>query len=287
MNQLEKYFYSHLNLIRRNMQLITLLFILAVPVLNLLGYKQIIGTLYSIRIGGLDIIDPALMLQNILLTKSVLIPLVLASLLPMVLAFFFGKVFCSWMCPFNFIAEYVYKIRKTLFRTSKFINKNPRPYIYWIIYGTIFIAMAVTSLPLVTLISIPGLISAQIADVVLFGSLGLEIVAIPAILVIELLSPERVWCKYICPVGASLAILKSKNRMSIKYFPHHCSMQCSANKNISMCNEVCPLQLNPRQAGLYPYCYNCGACVKICQSTGGQAIYFTFNRSSKESAKNI
>ena len=30
--------------------------------------------------------------------------------LPMILAIFFGRVFCGWMCPFGFLFDLVYKL---------------------------------------------------------------------------------------------------------------------------------------------------------------------------------
>jgi len=49
-----------------------------------------------------------------------------------------------------------------------------------------------------------------------------------------------------------------------------------------LCNSACPIELNPRQVGIYPYCVNCGECIAACQNKGEKAISFTFNYDEKK-----
>ena len=91
--------YTRLHFMRRLVQFLAMSFIFVIPILNMLGIRQIIGTYYSISIGNLDIIDPALMLQTIFLTKEIYFPLLLAGIIPLILTLIFGKVFCGWVCP--------------------------------------------------------------------------------------------------------------------------------------------------------------------------------------------
>ena len=280
MTRFEIFFYKNIKILRRTVQFCAVLFIIIVPILNKIGIKVIAGTFYSISVGNLDLMDPALMFQYILLNKEFYFALLLAGGIPLILTLLFGKVFCGWVCPYNLIAEFTDKIRKKIRpKTIHIKNKNPKPQYYWFIFGTIVSIIAVSGIPVITFISFPGLISAQIADYVFFGALGFELVFIIIILILEILIAPRFWCKYVCPVGATLALLRSENTLSIKYDAKSCGDNCPLNlKKETLCNAACPLQLNPRQKGIYPYCINCGACIEACYNDGGKALKFTFHR---------
>ena len=284
---IESFINKNMTLIRRVIQITSLLFIIAIPILNIIGMRQVTGTYYSISVGNLDITDPALVIQQIFLTKEFQFHMLLAGLIPLIITILLGKVFCGWVCPFNLIAEFADKIRRKLKpKTKGKRNSNPKPQYLWFVYATIMIITTVSGASLITFLSFPGLISAQIADFVFFGALGLELLIIVLVLIIEIFFAPRFWCKYVCPVGAVLAIIRLKHTLSIKYETNICADQCPTNpNNVSICNDACPLDLNPRQKGIYPYCYNCGACVQACQTKGGKAIFFTFHPKRKKKAE--
>ena len=283
MTKLEKYFYKNIKLIRRVTQILALLSIIGIPFLNKAGSRAIIGTFYSISIGNLDLIDPALMFQYILLAKEIHFPLLLAGLIPLIITLLFGKVFCGWICPFNLVAEFTDKIRKRIRpKTILTTNKNPKPQYYWFVFGSIVTIIAVSGIPVITFISFPGLISAHIADYVFFGAVGFELLFILFVLVSEIFIAPRFWCKYACPVGATLALLRQKNTLSIKFDANICADNCPVNlKKVSICNAACPMQLNPKQKSIYPYCINCGDCIEACYNKGGKAIRFSFHAYQK------
>jgi len=279
MTKFEKYIYDHLHILRRLSQISALAFLFVIPALNRYGFNEVIGTFYSMSLGNLDIVDPALMLQHILLTKEIYFPMLLAGVIPLIITLLFGKVFCSWICPFNLFAEFTDELRKIIRpATTKGFNKNPKPHYYWLVYGFIVTIVAISGLPIITLISFPGLLSGQIADFVFFGTLGIEIIAIVIILLIEIFLKPRFWCKYACPVGATLGLLRSKHTLTIQYNAQICTENCPIDKKKkSICNNACPIELNPRQFRIYPYCTNCGECISACQNKGEKALTFTFN----------
>lgn len=285
-SNLEQFIYRHLSALRRSVQFLALFFIFIIPFLNKQGINAIIGTYYSISIGQLDIVDPSIMLQSILLTKEVYFPLFLAGILPLIFTLFFGKAFCSWICPYNLLAEFGDKMRRKIYPKSiAKRNKNPKPHIYWFVFGSILIVLTISGIPLITLLSFPGLISGQAADAVFSAAIGIEILLVVFVLLLEVFIWPRFWCKYACPVGAMLAVVRSKHTLSIAYDPVVCANNCPVNSHgLSACNSACPLQLNPRQSGIYPYCYNCGACVDACQNEGGKSIKFTFHPQKEKQA---
>ena len=290
MTNLEKVFYKKLKIIRWTVQVSALFFIIAVPILNKLGIMAVTGTFYSISVGNLDLMDPALMFQYILLNKEMYFALLLAGGIPLILTLLFGKVFCGWVCPYNLIAEFTDKLRKVIRpKTVRIKNKNPKSQYYWFVFGAIVTIIAISGIPLITFISFPGLISAHIADYVFYGAIGFELLIVVLIIVLEIFIAPRFWCKYACPVGATLALLRTKNTLSIKYDAIACGDNCPVNlKKIALCNAACPIHLNPRQDGIYPYCINCGACIEACYNKGGKSISFTFHPKQKlKSLKHI
>ena len=109
MTKFEIFLYRHLKLLRRIVQLIVVIFLILIPVLNRHQINFIIGTFYSLSIGHLDFADPTMVLQTILLAKKLYFPLLLAGALPLIIALLFGRIFCGWICPFNAMAELVYR----------------------------------------------------------------------------------------------------------------------------------------------------------------------------------
>lgn len=284
-------FYQNLSRVRTGVQIFSVLFLFAVPVLNWLGVRWIIGTLYSISIGELDIADPAMALQTILLTKDVYLPLLIAAALPMVLAFVFGRIFCSWMCPQNTFSEWIALIQKRYFKKRwmqthrAVIANNPHPAWYWSIFAGLVLLVVVTGLPLLSYLSMPGIISSQIAQSILGMGMGLEAALVVIILTAETVIARRFWCKYLCPVGAMLALFNARRTLRL----HHDETLCDCKRDAEPCHYVCPLALAPKQAHVYPYCFNCGLCVAVCEKTGKRALTFRFggNSSQKPSEANM
>ncbi len=282
MTRFELSFYKHLHFYRRLTQWLALFFIFLVPFLNRHGYHQIIGTFYSIRIGQMDLMDPALMFQTIVLSKQVSWEIIIAGMVPIILAFLLGKVFCSWVCPYNLLAEYVAKWRKRLFPKKKYVlNRNPKAHLYWTILGAIFTILMILGIPLITLVSFPGLLSSQAADLILNGTLGVEIFLVLVVLLLEFFVAPHFWCKYACPVGATLALFRNKHTLHIHFDPQGCT--CDSVRDLS-CNQACPLGLDPRHADIYPYCYNCGECIYSCHQHHGKSLSFSFRSQDKKNA---
>ena len=95
------------------------------------------------------------------------------------------------------------------------------------------------------------------------------------IIAIEFIFNRNFWCKYVCPVGATLSLFRTKKTLKVTYEPKKCA-KCDHKKD-SPCIAVCPLNLNPRLVGVYPYCYNCFECVNTCRKNGG-ALNISFEK---------
>ena len=76
------------------------------------------GWYQSLGIGKLWFVSPLEGLESLLITKSPYLPSLVGMLIPVLIAFFLGRVFCSWICPISFLLE--------LFdRARRFISAKP------------------------------------------------------------------------------------------------------------------------------------------------------------------
>lgn len=270
-------FYRNLNKYRKAVQIFSLLFLIAIPIFILLDIRYIIGNMYSISFWDLDIVDPAMMVQTIVLSKEFYLPLLIAALIPIGLALVFGRVFCSWMCPYNALLEllelrWLKKFQRKIFNRKKKSIANPKQYVYWIIYVVLILIALVIGIPLLTWISMPGIISSEIFSAIIGLGIGVSSIVFIIVFLTEVIIGKRYWCKYICPVGATLALFKTKYTLHINHDADICDCAASAEP----CGNDCPLALNPKEKNLYPYCYNCGRCIKVCEVTGNKALSFSF-----------
>jgi ferredoxin-type protein NapH len=270
--------YRRLNRLRGLAQLLALAFLVAVPVLNRAGVHWIVGTLYSISIGELDIADPAMTLQTVLLTKDVFPRLLLAAAVPAVLALVLGRVFCSWLCPYNTLLEWVDRFERRFLKqrwTRKHrrpIEANPHPFAYWAILAGLLLAAVTFGVPLLSWLSAPGIVSSQIAQAVLGMGPGLELGIVAVLLVAEVALARRFWCKYACPVGATFSLFRTRRTLRIACD----ASRCTCGSGSEACAVACPLGLLPRAGDVYPHCFNCGSCLAACEKMRRGALRFRF-----------
>lgn len=263
------------------MQIGSLMFMIAIPLLNRKGIHFLLGSYYSLSVGQWTIIDPALALQTFLLTAEIGAGLILAVAVPTVVAFLFGKVFCSWACPFFLLAEWGKGVRHRLIsRSTPGLNRNSGRFLFWGIFAGFLILTGILGFPLITFLSMPGLLSAEIGDWLFPGPPGWEILLVGIILLLEIGLAGRIWCRYVCPVGATLALFRTGRTLRVKFSPEACSCPGEGLP----CNMACPLGLNPKAAGIYPFCNNCGECVETCKRFG-QALQLTWGGQGNNSQR--
>lgn len=256
---------------RRLSQLLALGLIVLLPLLNKKGITWVSGTFYSMAFGPVWITDPLIGLQTILISWTADGVLILSVCIPIGVALLFGRVFCSWLCPQNSVSELVdFLGRKAGIR--QLFKLKPTPHCRYAILVLILIATPLAGLPLASLLSAPGIISVQAANLVYEGTVGLELGLIGLIIVAELFLARRVWCNHLCPVGSFLGLFRWQKTLKVvmsEDAAHPCG-HCLA------CTKACQLSLNPLREKIYPQCHNCGACLDACQEMKGRQKPLTF-----------
>lgn len=219
------------------------------------------GTLSGSRLLGFHLIDPLAAFQVILASKVIMVNLVIGVVtIFLIYLMFGGRSFCSWICPYHWLAELGEKIHQIL-KKKKIVKNHPFDRrIRYFFYG-LFIALAlITGYTVFETINPVAIISRFIV----YGP-SLMALWVMALLIFELLYCRRGWCRNFCPVGVSYQLIGLLSPLRIKWDKENCS-------NCKRCQTVClvPHVLNDSiNLGKSEYvnasdCTRCGLCVDIC-----------------------
>lgn len=246
---------------RRMIQIIVFAGIFIIPVLNIFEITFIKGTFYSLDIGDIAMADPFAIFQAFLVSRQISLGMVVSIVIPLLLMFILGRVWCSWICPYYLMAEFVeYFVKKFNLKLNRpkynrnLPNKTNFVRFIFLIIGIVF--AGISGIPLLNLISAPGVISSQALVLLKFHYITFEIIFIIILLILEFFY-FRFWCRFFCPQGSFLSIFRSKSSLRVEKMVDNCS-------NCLICIKSCPMILNPMEEGLNPLCHNCGDCVDAC-----------------------
>ena len=242
------------------------LLILINPFLNAFYQINFVqGWYQSLAIGDLWFVSPLEGLERLLITRTVFMPSIIAMLIPVVLAFMLGRVFCSWICPISFFLEAADRLRNWLKRRGvRLLDVRVHKKVIWFtLIGELLISMVI-GLPVFVFLSPPGLVGREIMMLVFFRTLALEGIILPLVIGLEIFS-RRFFCRSFCPLGGLLACIGSGRKLRVVQDQEACT-------GCGRCNRGCPLGLRPEQGeSLSAYCWNCGECVDLCRD---QALKF-------------
>lgn len=218
------------------------------------------GWYQSIGVGALWFVSPLEGLESLLITKSIYMPSIVGMVLPFTLAFLFGRVFCSWICPVNFTLELFDRMRKVVLGKKNLHNKLvvAKKVIWFTLLAELLVSMIIGA-PIFVFLSPPGLMGREIMMFVFFQSLALEGALLIVILLLELVT-RRFFCRSFCPLGALLACIGQKRKLRVHVDESTC-IECGK------CSRSCPMGLVPRLGeGMSVYCWNCGDCLDSCKT---------------------
>ncbi len=236
----------------------------AIVVLNpFINYKWgihfIQGWFQSLGIGNLWVVSPLEGLESILTAKFLYMASLIGMLLPLMLAFLMGRVFCSWLCPITFISNLTDRIlgifsKKLRYRRD--LIRLPKSTLWFALLTELLVTM-ILGYPMFVWWSPPGLVGREAMFYAFYSIVTVEIWIVITIAIINL-ATRRFFCRYLCPLGALLALVGKKRQLLIKYYPDKC-IRCR------LCDSRCPMGIKPSTGESESvYCWNCGECVDAC-----------------------
>ena len=225
---------------------------------QILGRELVEGNLSASRIlGAIPLADPFAALQIWLTGHALLWDTVLGALI--VATFYLvigGRVFCSWVCPVNLVADTAAKLRTGLGVTGGLTFSRRVRYVVLALALVLSLLTGVAAFEWISPI-------AMLHRELIYG-LQLGWVAVLGIFVYDLLVQKHGWCGHLCPLGAFYSLLGRFSLLRIAFVPEDCT-------SCGDCHRVCPEPqvLNLRRIAetwmvLSGNCTNCGRCITQC-----------------------
>jgi ferredoxin-type protein NapH len=229
--------------------------------LPFLGLPWLSGTLAALRVGPVDLVEPAGALSAALAGRHLAPALLLGAAPVALLALGLGSVYCGWLCPFGLLSELLDRLRRPRARWPERAweaARRPRRVALLLLVG----GSALLGAPLAAVLSPPRVLTslpleARAAGVVPWVGLGL----LGAFLLADLLLPRRLLCRALCPAGALAALLRAPATWRPRFEAARC--RCPGHPP---CVAACAWGLDPRAGAMGPRdgCTSCLACLDQC-----------------------
>lgn len=170
---------------------------------------------------------------------------------------FFGRAFCSWVCPINLVNDTAVHIGKKIAPGRKITAIVPVKTRYIVLVLALVLSLLL-QIPSFETISPIGLFYRAI----IFGA-GSCWTILLAMFLIELLVVKNLWCGRICPLGAFYSLIGKARLLRVKHNVESCT---ACNKCFEVCPEVQVLDIVKIKSGTInnSECTNCGRCIDVC-----------------------
>ena len=242
---------------------------LALPFANSAGWRSVSGTLASLRLGPVDLSEPAAALSAAVAARSLPAVLLVGVLPALLLSLPLGGVFCSWICPFGLLSEGAAAAAAALRRrrgralsggallAPDLTGRRVRTRLGTL--GALLTLSLLVGAPLAALLSPPRLVTALPLEAKLLGAWPAVTGALLlALLALEAARPRWI-CTALCPAGTVASLARLPRGLTVAWTEERCS--CPP---VARCQAVCPWGIDPRTMRLVDGCANCMACVDGC-----------------------
>jgi ferredoxin-type protein NapH len=181
-----------------------------------------------------------------------------------------GRTYCSWICPYHFLAEMTEKLHNYLVKKKKIkehtFNIGLR-FVFWA--GFLLLALLTKNIVFEN-INMVGIVSRSM----IYGP-GLILLWVLAVLLFEIVYSKRFWCRYVRPVGATWSITGKAAPLGIKFELDKCA-HCTDCQDVCLVPHTLWFVKRGKATDEVHYtgsdCTRCGLCVDVCP---GEALKFS------------
>lgn len=182
---------------------------------------------------------------------------VLIAMLLAVLAF--GGAFCGWVCPVGTVGEWLYKLRRLIFKKPIVIPEKLHRVLRfgrYVVFGLIVLMSALT-LTLWFRIWDPYANIFKLHEIELVGWISIGLFAFGSLLI------ERFFCLYMCPLGGVIHPVAKLSATGIVRDPMVCT-------SCGTCDTVCVMKIPVSQQTKINRgeCIDCLKCLDECPAPG-------------------
>jgi len=219
------------------------------------------GTLSGSRLLGFHLIDPLAAFQVILSSKIIMVNLVIGVVTILLIYLMFGgRSFCSWICPYHWLAELGETINKRIKKRKIIKNHTFDRKIRYYFYGLFLLLSLITGYTVFETINPVAIISRFLV----YGP-SLMLLWVAALLLFEVFYSRRAWCRYFCPVGVSYQLIGLMSPLRIKWDKEKCS-NCKRCQTVCLAPHILTESVNQGKSEYVnsSLCTRCGLCVDVC-----------------------
>lgn len=191
-----------------------------------------------------------------------------------VISWIWGKSFCSWLCPIGTLSEALWRLGKRLFKKNylppRGLDMALRSLKY-ILFGLFLLAVgSMSAAAIESFLGGPYGIIADVKMLNFFRHLSLTAATVLSLLAVASLFIQNLWCRYLCPYGALLALPALLSPGKIRRNADSC-IDCAK------CAKACPARLPVDKLLVVrsAECTSCLECVAVCPVKDTLQMSFT------------
>lgn len=288
----------------RRLRLLTVLLVLVVYVIGVV-LNAGLGSLSAFGAGSVAAMCPVGALETMIAGRIVLPVPLIAIVVTVIAAVFFGRAFCSWVCPVPLTRKLVTnKSERDAFATDRkegdssvkaFLRQRQWPGLgrnettALGVLGVTLVTTLVFGFPLFCLVCPIGLVFATLfaaVRLIAFNELVIDVLVFPALIVLELVVLRK-WCATLCPVGGLLGLISRLNKTWLPMVDREKCLVTSAGASCDACHVACSSDIDlvgDCGTGQLHDCTKCHACADHCPTL---AISFPWLRREGEKANAV